>query len=103
MAKAIAPENANPALLTAADIMSRPPVTLGPETYMYEAMAFMIGQRIKHLPVTDRGELVGIVSLRDLMRYRSHKAMLLIGNIRGERTLSGLGAIRREIVAVAQG
>jgi CBS domain-containing protein len=102
VAKVIAPENANPATLTAGDIMSRNPLTLGPETYMYEAMAFMVGHRIKHLPVVDRGELVGIVSLRDLMRYRSHKAMLLIGNIREEQTISGLAAIHREVVAVAR-
>ncbi len=102
IAKVIAPENVDPGHLSAADIMCREPLSMGPETYMYEAMTFMIGHRIKHLPVVDRGELVGIVSLRDLMRYRSQKAMLLIGNIREERRIAGLAAIRREIVTVAR-
>jgi len=46
--------------------------------------------------------VVGMVSLQDLMRYRSHKAMLLIGNIREERTLDGLAAIRQELLSVAR-
>ncbi|MBE0599634.1 MAG: CBS domain-containing protein [Desulfuromonadales bacterium] len=101
IAKVLAPESADPAALVASDIMSRAPHHLGPETYLYEAMAFMVGQRIKHLPVVDRGELVGIVSMRDLMRYRSQKAMLLIGNIREEKSLAGLFNSRRELVAIA--
>jgi CBS domain-containing protein len=102
IAKVVAPENADPARLSAADIMCRDPLFMGPETYMYEALTFMFSHRIKHLPVVDRGELVGIVSLRDLMRYRSQKAMLLIGNIHEERRIAGLAAIRREVVTVAR-
>ena len=102
VAKAIAPEHADPGTLAADDVMSRPPLFMGPESFMYEALAFMTGQSIKHLPVVDRGELVGIVSLRDLMRYRSHKAMLLVGNIRQEKTLAGLAVIRQEVVSVAR-
>jgi CBS domain-containing protein len=100
--KVLAPEHADPAQLTAGDIMTRNPHAMSPETFMFEAMAFMTGHRIKHLPVVDRGELAGIVTLRDLVRYRSQKAMLLIGNIREEKTLQGLTAIRREMVHVAR-
>jgi CBS domain-containing protein len=99
--KVIAPENAEPANLTAAEIMQSTPFFMPPETYMYEAMTFLISHRIKHLPVVDRGELVGIVSLRDLLRYRSQKSMLIVGNIREENRIAGLAAIRREIVTVA--
>lgn len=102
IAKVLAPESADPSVLIATDIMTRSPHHLGPETYLYEAMAFMIGHRIKHLPVVDRGELVGLVSMRDMMRYRSQKAMLLIGNIREEKSLAGLLAIRKELVSIAR-
>lgn len=100
--KVVAAESADPGALSAGDIMSRDPLSLPPATYMYEAMAFMTGHRIKHLPVVDRGELLGMVSLRDLMRYRSNQAILLVGNIREERTLAGLALIRREIVSIAR-
>ena len=100
--KVIAPEQANGQTLRARDIMTAHPYTMSPDTYMYEAMAYMTGHRIKHLPVIDRGEVVGIVTLRDLLRYRSQKAMVLVGTIRDETTLAGLAAIRREIVTVAR-
>jgi CBS domain-containing protein len=102
VAKVLAPENADPEVLTAGEIMTPHPHALPPETYMYEAMAYMSGHRIKHLPVIDRTEVVGMVTMRDLMRYRSEKAMLLIGNIREEKTLEGLAGIRRELLTVAR-
>ncbi len=102
VAKVVSPEGADPNRISAGDIMSPKPHFMAPETYMYEATSFMLGHRIKHLPILDRGHLVGMVSMRDLMRYRSQKAMLLIGNIRQEKTLEGLAAIRREIATVAR-
>jgi len=101
VAKVVAPDQVDLRSLTAGQIMKPLPCTLTPDTFMYEAMAFMTAHGLKYLPVVDRNELVGIVSLRDLMRYRSQKAMLLIGNIREEPTLEGLAEIRREIVTVA--
>jgi len=102
VAKVIVPDGVDCYTATAGQIMTPHPHAMSPQTYMYEAMAYMLGHRLKHLPVLDRGEVVGIVSLRDLMRYRSQKAMLLLGNIREENTLEGLAAIRREIVNVAR-
>jgi CBS domain-containing protein len=101
--KVIAPENVDGRLLTARELMSPYPYAMSPATYMYEALAYMTGHRIKHLPVVDRDVVVGIVTLRDIMRYRSQNAMLLLGNIREERTIEGLVAIRREIFGVARG
>ena len=54
------------------------PHSVSPQTYMYEAMAYITAHGIKHLPVVDDGQLVGIVTMRELMRYRSQKAMLLV-------------------------
>ncbi len=100
--KVLAPEGGDPDALCARDIMTAETFTLPPSTFMYEAMSFMIGHRIKHLPVVDAEELVGIVSLRDLMRYRSHKAMILVGSIRDETTIAGLADIHKEAVGVAR-
>jgi len=65
-------------------------------------MAYMSRHQLKYLPVIDHDEVVGMVSLQDLMRYRSHKAMLLIGTIRDEKTFAGLAAIRQELLTVAR-
>jgi CBS domain-containing protein len=102
VAKVLAPENVDSRALTARDIMRPGPHTMTPDTYMYEAMAYMTRHGLNHLPVADRGQLVGIVTPRDLMRYRSQKALLLLGNIKEEQSIEGLASIRRETVRVAR-
>jgi len=100
--KVLAPEHADPNTLRARDIMTPAPLSMPPATYMYEAIAFMQSHRIKHLPVVDRGEPVGMVSLRDLMRFRSQKALLLLGSIREATTLEVLAASGKEILTIAR-
>jgi len=102
VAKVLAPDNVNAHSMTARDVMRPSPPTMTPDTYMYEAMAFMTSHGLNHLPIIDRNQLVGIVTPRDLMRYRSQKALLLLGNIREEKSIEGLASIRQETVGVAR-
>ncbi len=51
-------------------VMSAPAVTVEPSTPLLIALAMMTKRRIRHLPVLDRGELVGIVSIGDLVKHR---------------------------------
>lgn len=46
--------------------MTRPVVTITPDTPVPEALSMMKREHIRRLPVMDRGELVGIVSDKDL-------------------------------------
>ena len=50
--------------------MTRAPLSIRPEQTLAEAHRLMRKHRIRHLPVVDRGKLVGIVSQRDLMLSR---------------------------------
>ena len=100
--RVLSPDNIDYNRITAAEIMTPHPHFVAPETYMYEAMTYITAHRLKHLPVVDNGHLVGIVTMRDLMRYRSQKAMLLVGSVNEEKTLEGLAAIKKEIVTVAR-
>lgn len=51
-------------------IMTRHPVTVAPDTPVNEAAAVMLLRKVSCLPVVDDGgEVVGIVSWRDLLRY----------------------------------
>jgi acetoin utilization protein AcuB len=45
--------------------MSSPPVALGPEATIKDALEAMSEHRIRHVPVVEGGRLVGIVSDRD--------------------------------------
>jgi len=53
------------------DIMSSPLVVATTETPIDECMAIMTDRRIRHLPVVEEGEVVGIVSIGDLVKYLS--------------------------------
>lgn len=86
----------------AQDVMTADPFTMSPDTYMYEATSFMMAHKIKHMPIITDNEIVGIVSLRDLMRYRSQKSMLLVGNIKEAQSIDTLVKARAEIVKVAR-
>jgi len=50
-----------------ADCMTAKPVTVSTSTTGDTALSMMLGNAYRHLPVVDEGELVGIVSLRDLV------------------------------------
>ncbi|MDQ4106709.1 MAG: CBS and ACT domain-containing protein [Actinomycetota bacterium] len=53
-------------MLLVEDSMTREVVTLGPQTTAEEALGLSRQRRIRHFPVVEDGELVGIVSDRDL-------------------------------------
>jgi CBS domain-containing protein len=57
--------------VTVRDIMSSPLVVVSPETEIDECMAVMTDRRIRHLPVVDDGDVVGIVSIGDVVKFRS--------------------------------
>ena len=51
-------------------IMTAPAVTVSPDATVESAMELMTDRRIRHLPVTESGVLVGIVSIGDLVADR---------------------------------
>jgi CBS domain-containing protein len=52
-----------------AQVMSAPPVTVGPDASVEEAACVMADRKIGCLPVVDGDELVGLVTETDLLRY----------------------------------
>ena len=61
-------EQAKAAATTAGDLMTRPPVTVGPDEFVSHAARLMYARKVKRLPVVDDdGRLVGIVSRADVL------------------------------------
>jgi CBS domain-containing protein len=53
------------------EIMSAPLVVATPETSIDECMAMMTDRRIRHIPVVEGGEVVGVVSIGDVVKFKS--------------------------------
>jgi len=50
-----------------AEIMSRSVIAVSPRTRTKDCMALMRQHHIRHLPVVDGGEVMGMISMRDIM------------------------------------
>jgi CBS domain-containing protein len=61
-----------PAILsmTVGQVMTAPAVTVEPDTSVLAALSLMTRRRIRHLPVTSRGDMIGLVSIGDLVKHR---------------------------------
>ena len=50
------------------DIMTGKPLTVGPDTDVFECMRLCTDSRIRHLPVVDDNAVVGVISIGDLVK-----------------------------------
>ena len=65
-------EHARASAVTAAELMTKPPVTVGPDEPVTQAARLMYSRRLKRLPVTsDDGTLIGIVTRADVLSVYS--------------------------------
>ncbi|MCU7548089.1 CBS domain-containing protein [Chitinophagaceae bacterium LB-8] len=63
------------------DIMSDHPIYVIPDNTIEECMQVMTNKYIRHLPVLDRGELIGIISIGDVVKYMLKEKDFIIENL----------------------
>ena len=70
------------------DILSRPAITAESKDSIEKCMQIMTANRIRHLPIVDGSELIGLISIGDLvswvMQSQRHTIQQLQGYISGE-------------------
>ena len=64
-------DDANGRQSPVAELMTRDPITIDIDATFSQAADTMNARKIRHLPVTESGRLVGIVSVRDVMHHRT--------------------------------
>ena len=55
------------------EVMSSPVICVTPETGVEESMALMSNRRIRHAAVVEKGALVGMISIGDLVQFTSKR------------------------------
>jgi signal-transduction protein with cAMP-binding, CBS, and nucleotidyltransferase domain len=53
------------------EIMTSPLLVVEPETTVDETMAIMTDRRIRHLPVAVDGQIAGVISIGDVVKFQS--------------------------------
>jgi CBS domain-containing protein len=69
------------------DIMSSPVMYVQPDQSSEECMALMTEYRLRHLPVMDGGQLVGLISIGDLVKATLSEQQFIIEQL--EHYISG--------------
>ncbi|QTA79147.1 putative CBS domain and cyclic nucleotide-regulated nucleotidyltransferase [Desulfonema limicola] len=68
-----------------------------PHAFIGQALVAMMRSKIKHLIVMERGELVGIVSMVDLIKTQSAGTLQLTKDIESQPDMKGLALVNSEI------
>ncbi len=59
----------DPALTRVGEVMTRDLAAIGPDCHVDDAMRIMTEKRLRHLPVMDGEQVLGMISIGDLLRW----------------------------------
>jgi CBS domain-containing protein len=67
-------EGADPVTTRVEDYMTPAPEVLRPDSELADAAHLMLELGIRHLPIVRSGQLVGVLSIRDVLDAETHRA-----------------------------
>lgn len=93
----------NPLTKKVRDFMEKKLITINPNEDIYDALIKMKDSNIRHLPVVDQGKMIGLLTLKDVLKIEPSLFELLVEKfeIREEIRKTGDRIIQRE--AICQG
>lgn len=84
------------------EVMTPEPLTVEPETLVFEAMVLMGEHNVHHLPVVKQNMPVGMVTSTDLLRSQSSQPLLMMGEIDRQQDVPGLVQLSKRIPLLLQ-
>jgi CBS domain-containing protein len=88
--------------ITISDIMTSNPICLSPDDSLFDALSILQRHRIKHLPIIEDGKVIGIVSMRQIMKVRYSEPLAIIGQLDKAETAADLKAVREEMIPLTK-
>ncbi|KFE36676.1 DUF294 nucleotidyltransferase-like domain-containing protein [Thioclava atlantica] len=79
------------------EVMTADPVSLPPDGLGSDLLHIMFEKRIGHLPVTDRGRFVGMVTQTDLTRFQAVSSAVLIRDVAAAESVEDMAAVTAQI------
>lgn len=92
----------SPAATPASRLMSSPLVAVRPAAFAFEALLEMTRHAIRHLAVIDEGRLVGVISIRDLVRLQTAHPVMLARDITRAGTVAGLAELAAGVTGLVR-
>ena len=86
-----------PASTPVSQLMTKDPLTLSPGAIGSDVLHAMMEHRIGHIPITEAGRLVGIVTQTDLTRFQAVSSAELVSAIAGAATATDMARVTAEI------
>jgi len=83
-------------------VMTPDPLILHPDNTIYRALAVLTDRKVKHLPLIEDGEVVGIVTMRQLLKLRYPEPLTVIEGIREAGDISVLKSFKNRLPQMAE-
>ncbi|SDF92495.1 DUF294 nucleotidyltransferase-like domain-containing protein [Rhodobacter capsulatus] len=80
-----------------AAVMTPDPISLPPTALGSDILHIMLEKRIGHLPITEQGRFVGMITQTDLTRFQAVSAAVLIRDVVSAETLAEMAAVTARI------
>jgi CBS domain-containing protein len=96
--KVVAKHDRNGLSRKISEIMTPEPVVLPPDASLFDALSLISRHSIKHLPIVTMDKVVGILTLRKIMKLRYAEPFIIIGQLEEARSVQDYKAIKDELL-----
>ncbi len=80
------------------EIMTKHPVCLHHDGTLFDALSVLSRHNVKHLPILNAGKVIGIVSMRQIMKIRYAEPFVIIGQLESAKSAADFKAIKDELI-----